>query len=319
MKLNGIGFDGHEISEQNCPLRSIKFPFDRNEASSGLVIPSKFGNVNLVCSNSRPLHAIPIVENCLPGSSLEAGKRALGFQPDSSYINSRIPSDCMSKRIRNSAASIPVLALNSEISFTQLLNGDKSDAEMNLLGPFPELNIMTEQDSHASIIQVVKREMDLVCKDQPDANDIPAAIALRPPSIRALRGQATNPHSISERGDQASILDDIIDYVKYLQLQIKVLSKHKLCGKEPVHPLIHIEGFGHYELYNASYEPLEEKIAKLMESDTALTVQLLMSKGLSFMPMTFEDSYTPENLVRAPDWSPTWVEKLGGVQVDSPE
>ncbi|KAL4205470.1 hypothetical protein AMTRI_Chr01g114770 [Amborella trichopoda] len=316
MKLNGIGFDGHEISEQNCPLRSIKFPFDRNEASSGLVIPSKFGNVNLVCSNSRPLHAIPIVENCLPGSSLEAGKRALGFQPDSSYINSRIPSDCMSKRIRNSAASIPVLALNSEISFTQLLNGDKSDAEMNLLGPFPELNIMTEQDSHASIIQVVKREMDLVCKDQPDANDIPAAIALRPPSIRALRGQATNPHSISERlrrdrivarmndlhgllpncqkGDQASILDDIIDYVKYLQLQIKVLSKHKLCGKEPVHPLIHIEGFGHYELYNASYEPLEEKIAKLMESDTALTVQLLMSKGLSFMPMTFEDSYTPE-------------------------
>nr|ANO58445.1 bHLH transcription factor [Chara braunii] len=66
------------------------------------------------------------------------------------------------------------------------------------------------------------------------------------PRARARRGQATDPHSIAERmrrekiaermkslqdlvpnankTDKASMLDEIIDYVKFLQLQVKILS-----------------------------------------------------------------------------------------------
>ncbi|CAI5487665.1 unnamed protein product [Closterium sp. Naga37s-1] len=72
------------------------------------------------------------------------------------------------------------------------------------------------------------------------------------PRARARRGQATDPHSIAERlrreriaermralqdlvpnsnrVDKASMLDDIIDYVKFLQLQVKVLNLNRLTG-----------------------------------------------------------------------------------------
>ncbi|EMS68381.1 Transcription factor bHLH66 [Triticum urartu] len=76
--------------------------------------------------------------------------------------------------------------------------------------------------------------------------------------VRARRGQATDPHSIAERlrreriaermkalqelvpnankTDKASMLDEIIDYVKFLQLQ--VLSMSRLGGAAAVAPLV---------------------------------------------------------------------------------
>uniref|UniRef100_A0ACD5XS25 Uncharacterized protein n=1 Tax=Avena sativa TaxID=4498 RepID=A0ACD5XS25_AVESA len=78
--------------------------------------------------------------------------------------------------------------------------------------------------------------------------------------VRARRGQATDPHSIAERlrreriaermkalqelvpnankADKASMLDEIIDYVKFLQLQVKVLSMSRLGGAAAVAPLV---------------------------------------------------------------------------------
>ncbi|VAI32783.1 unnamed protein product [Triticum turgidum subsp. durum] len=78
--------------------------------------------------------------------------------------------------------------------------------------------------------------------------------------VRARRGQATDPHSIAERlrreriaermkalqelvpnankTDKASMLDEIIDYVKFLQLQVKVLSMSRLGGAAAVAPLV---------------------------------------------------------------------------------
>ncbi|GJN22507.1 hypothetical protein PR202_gb10075 [Eleusine coracana subsp. coracana] len=90
--------------------------------------------------------------------------------------------------------------------------------------------------------------------------------------VRARRGQATDPHSIAERvchpgtmhfsllsaeggiaermkalqelvpnankTDKASMLDEIIDYVKFLQLQVKVLSMSRLGGASAVAPLV---------------------------------------------------------------------------------
>ncbi|KAL8121816.1 hypothetical protein AgCh_018525 [Apium graveolens] len=80
------------------------------------------------------------------------------------------------------------------------------------------------------------------------------------PRVRARRGQATDPHSIAERlrreriaermralqelvpscnkSDKAAMLDEILDYVKFLRLQVKVLSMSRLGGAGAVAQLV---------------------------------------------------------------------------------
>ncbi|MBA0796821.1 hypothetical protein Gohar_007557, partial [Gossypium harknessii] len=95
---------------------------------------------------------------------------------------------------------------------------------------------------------------------------MPATVAPSPhpptmrPRVRARRGQATDPHSIAERlrreriaeriralqelvpsvnkTDRAVMLDEIVDYVKFLRLQVKVLSMSRLGGAGAVAPLV---------------------------------------------------------------------------------
>ncbi|XWS57684.1 hypothetical protein CRYUN_Cryun09bG0194400 [Craigia yunnanensis] len=92
----------------------------------------------------------------------------------------------------------------------------------------------------------------------------PVAAAPHPPAIRprvrARRGQATDPHSIAERlrreriaermkalqdlvpscnkTDRAAMLDEIVDYVKFLRLQVKVLSMSRLGAAGAVAQLV---------------------------------------------------------------------------------
>ncbi|KAH1261522.1 Transcription factor bHLH69 [Glycine max] len=84
-------------------------------------------------------------------------------------------------------------------------------------------------------------------------------------NLKALHELLPNP----AEGSQAYVLDDIIDYVKYLQLQIK--------------------GYGHYINQKMLNEPLEEIMGKLVEDDSAAAVQLLESKGLFLLPMALVD------------------------------
>lgn len=87
----------------------------------------------------------------------------------------------------------------------------------------------------------------------------PQAPIIRP-RVRARRGQATDPHSIAERlrreriaermkalqelvpsinkTDRAAMLDEIVDYVKFLRLQVKVLSMSRLGGAGAVAQLV---------------------------------------------------------------------------------
>ncbi|KAG2534579.1 hypothetical protein PVAP13_9NG070591 [Panicum virgatum] len=91
-----------------------------------------------------------------------------------------------------------------------------------------------------------------------------AAVGPQPPAprpkVRARRGQATDPHSIAERlrreriaermralqelvpntnkTDRAAMLDEILDYVKFLRLQVKVLSMSRLGGAGAVAQLV---------------------------------------------------------------------------------
>ncbi|KAJ8479920.1 hypothetical protein OPV22_023647 [Ensete ventricosum] len=136
------------------------------------------------------------------------------------------------------------------------------------------------------------------------------------PRVRARRGQATDPHSIAERlrreriaermkalqelvpnsnkTDKASMLDEIIDYVKFLQLQVKVLSMSRLGGAAAVAPLVadmsSKAGAGRGEADGAAANDgltaAEHQVAKLLEEDMGSAMQYLQGKGLCLMPIS---------------------------------
>ncbi|XP_062221707.1 bHLH transcription factor RHL1-like [Phragmites australis] len=164
--------------------------------------------------------------------------------------------------------------------------------------------------------------------------------------VRARRGQATDPHSIAERlrreriaermkalqelvpnankTDKASMLDEIVDYVKFLQLQVKVLSMSRLGGAAAVGPLIanmSSEGNGNGngtsnsgngnavnsnsngENGDSSLRVTEQQVARLMEEDMGSAMQYLQGKGLCLMPVSLASaisSATSSSLVCRP-------------------
>ncbi|KAJ4769595.1 Transcription factor bHLH82 [Rhynchospora pubera] len=109
------------------------------------------------------------------------------------------------------------------------------------------------------------------------------------PRVRARRGQATDPHSIAERQrreritermknlhdlipnsnktDKATMLDEIIDYVKFLQLQ--VTERNGASSSSPV---------------GSSSSSLLDDTAEL-ESNMTSVIQYLQKKDLCLMPV----------------------------------
>ncbi|CAI9775933.1 unnamed protein product [Fraxinus pennsylvanica] len=148
---------------------------------------------------------------------------------------------------------------------------------------------------------------------------VPHPPAIRP-RVRARRGQATDPHSIAERlrreriserikalqelvpscnkTDRAAMLDEILDYVKFLRLQVKVLSMSRLGGAGAVAqlvadiPLQSIEdetverGLNHQVWEKWSNVETEREVVKLMEEDVGAAMQFLQSKSLCIMPIS---------------------------------
>ncbi|KAJ0245217.1 Transcription factor UNE12 [Hirschfeldia incana] len=135
------------------------------------------------------------------------------------------------------------------------------------------------------------------------------------PRVRARRGQATDPHSIAERlrreriaeriralqelvptvnkTDRAAMIDEIVDYVKFLRLQVKVLSMSRLGGAGAVAPLVtemplssstEDETQAVWEKW--SDDGTERQVAKLMEENVGAAMQLLQSKALCIMPVS---------------------------------
>ncbi|GJS44812.1 transcription factor UNE12 [Tanacetum coccineum] len=158
---------------------------------------------------------------------------------------------------------------------------------------------------------------------QPMPNTVqtaPNPPAVRPARVRARRGQATDPHSIAERlrreriaeriralqelvpsvnkTDRAAMLDEIVDYVKFLRLQVKVLSMSRLGGASAVAPLVtdipisSVEEEGGEGGRNQpawekwSNDGTERQVAKLMEENVGSAMQFLQSKALCIMPIS---------------------------------
>ncbi|KAF7146409.1 hypothetical protein RHSIM_Rhsim04G0194900 [Rhododendron simsii] len=154
------------------------------------------------------------------------------------------------------------------------------------------------------------------------------------PRVRARRGQATDPHSIAERlrreriaermralqelvpscnkTDRAAMLDEIIDYVKFLRLQVKVLSMSRLGGAGAVAqlvadiPLSSVEGDNSEgECSQSAWDKwsnhdIEQEVAKLMEDDVGAAMQYLQSKALCIMPISLASAIYPTH---SPDGS----------------
>ncbi|KHN10703.1 Transcription factor UNE12 [Glycine soja] len=169
---------------------------------------------------------------------------------------------------------------------------------------------------------VVDNRAKHVFHGQPMPTTMPAAPhppAIRP-RVRARRGQATDPHSIAERlrreriaeriralqelvpsvnkTDRAAMLDEIVDYVKFLRLQVKVLSMSRLGGAGAVAPLVtdiplsSVEEEGGEGARNRpawdkwSNDGTERQVAKLMEENVGAAMQFLQSKALCIMPIS---------------------------------
>ncbi|KAH9573722.1 hypothetical protein CY35_01G015800 [Sphagnum magellanicum] len=156
------------------------------------------------------------------------------------------------------------------------------------------------------------------------------AVGIRP-RVRARRGQATDPHSIAERlrreriaermkalqelvpnsnkTDKASMLDEIIDYLKFLQLQVKILSMSRLGGAGAVASTasdLPAEGSNNVAptISRTSGVPspvqdglalTEKQVTRLMEDDMGSAMQYLQSKGLCLMPIALATAISTTN------------------------
>ncbi|XP_072971568.1 bHLH transcription factor RHL1-like [Typha angustifolia] len=161
------------------------------------------------------------------------------------------------------------------------------------------------------------------------------------PRVRARRGQATDPHSIAERlrreriaermrslqelvpnankTDKASMLDEIIDYVKFLQLQVKVLSTSRLGGggAAAVSPLkadmsSEREGGKSHNSLTAT----EQQVVKLMEDDMGSAMQYLQGKGLCLMPISLASAISTATCHTRPSASMVAVQPSGAANGD---
>ncbi|KAF3436222.1 hypothetical protein FNV43_RR23314 [Rhamnella rubrinervis] len=172
------------------------------------------------------------------------------------------------------------------------------------------------------IVDVRAPSVKNVFHGQPISTNVataPHPPAMRP-RVRARRGQATDPHSIAERlrreriaeriralqelvpsvnkTDRAAMLDEIVDYVKFLRLQVKVLSMSRLGGAGAVAPLVtdiplsSVEEEGSEGGRNQpawekwSNDGTERQVAKLMDENVVAAMQFLQSKALCIMPIS---------------------------------
>ena len=98
------------------------------------------------------------------------------------------------------------------------------------------------------------------------------------------------------QSDKAAMLDEIIEYVKFLQLQVKVLSMSRLSGAGVMVPLVsdlHIDTLRNIKDLNPCEDGIslaEGQVARLMEEDMSSAMAFLQAKGLCLMPIALANA-----------------------------
>ncbi|MCO5567750.1 hypothetical protein L7F22_021444 [Adiantum nelumboides] len=178
-----------------------------------------------------------------------------------------------------------------------------------LNGSFVERNFHLSDQAHERHIRSSSQQSPI----EPHGS---AALGPGParPRTRARRGQATDPHSIAERkrreritnamkelqelvptlnkADRIAFVEDVIEYVKFLQFQTKVFLMSRVSN--PGAPLVKEtaeQGQDKPEavtldLQDYNVATVEEEITRLLEDDMGEALRSLQSKGLCMMPIS---------------------------------
>uniref|UniRef100_A0ACD5ZBW9 Uncharacterized protein n=1 Tax=Avena sativa TaxID=4498 RepID=A0ACD5ZBW9_AVESA len=163
------------------------------------------------------------------------------------------------------------------------------------------------------------------------------------PRARARRGQATDPHSIAERlrrekisdrmknlqelvpnsnkTDKASMLEEIIEYIKFLQLQTKVLSMSRLGATDAVAPLLmestdESSGLLLGSPRSRCQSEEEREVAQLMEDNMTMAMQYLQGKGLCLMPIGLASAINTQKGTASAAVRPETTGAAAGVPTD---
>ncbi|BAT79853.1 Transcription factor bHLH66 Basic helix-loop-helix protein [Vigna angularis] len=318
-------WDPNTLSDQTTPSdndntnntnhNNVAFPYD--EPST---LASKFRNHQISASSTKNAAAALMLQHQL----LMSRDSPLLHMPLSLPQNDVV--DASSFKSPNPGGETSVQALYNGFAGSLHGAGQASNQTQHFQHPQGSSNPMQGQNFGAPVTGGA-------------TNQAPASGAAAQPRqrVRARRGQATDPHSIAERlrreriaermkalqelvpnankTDKASMLDEIIDYVKFLQLQVKVLSMSRLGGAAAVAPLVadmSSEGGGDCiqangnanrggslapnsnsnnnqttaSTSNDSLTMTEHQVAKLMEEDMGSAMQYLQGKGLCLMPIS---------------------------------
>ncbi|KAE8729124.1 Transcription factor bHLH66 [Hibiscus syriacus] len=222
---------------------------------------------------------------------------------------------------------------NASCSAASAVGGISDRDSMHMVSLFPPFGQMQAQHIRPSPPPPPQPPQQLHQPFHSQPTSGPVAAAPHPPAVRprvrARRGQATDPHSIAERlrreriaermkalqelvpscnkTDRAAMLDEIVDYVKFLRLQVKVLSMSRLGAAGAVTPLIadipllSVEGDGSQPAWEKwSKDGTEQQVAKLMEEDIGAAMQFLQSKALCIVPISLTSTIFPAHQSDAP-------------------
>nr|XP_025884359.1 transcription factor bHLH66 isoform X2 [Solanum lycopersicum] len=197
------------------------------------------------------------------------------------------------------------------------INGDQNDDGLNsgndisvqalyngFAGSLGQTSNQSQHFHHSQAQSFGAPAASLSMNQTPAASGSAGGAQPKQQKVRARRGQATDPHSIAERlrreriaermkslqelvpnankTDKASMLDEIIDYVRFLQLQVK-------GGGDCVQGNVGRGGSnGTTSSANndSSMTMTEHQVAKLMEEDMGSAMQYLQGKGLCLMPIS---------------------------------
>ncbi|KAK9070806.1 hypothetical protein SSX86_011208 [Deinandra increscens subsp. villosa] len=223
----------------------------------------------------------------------------------------------------NSAFKSPIGENNNNNSIQNLFHGFTGSLTSNQTPQFR--NLPAQNFGSPGAVAAVMNQVQTASVTAGGGGGAPSQPRQR---VRARRGQATDPHSIAERlrreriaermkalqelvpnankTDKASMLDEIIDYVKFLQLQVKVLSMSRLGGANGgAGAPIGAEGGGDCgqgtggggrvgrssngtasSSNNDTMTVTENQVVKLMEEDMGSAMQYLQGKGLCLMPIS---------------------------------
>ncbi|CAL9136963.1 unnamed protein product [Musa textilis] len=250
-------------------------------------------------SDPRQLCTVPagnILEDfILPISRMDAAQSYYGSETRNMFQHFRLIENPLLNQLNNSLIdNVSTTVVNTPYLITKKESTSDIDKALSLVqngevstsATVPRSHALTKENSdewRENTIEIHSREMVHSREDKTRA-----ATRNRLRRARIAEGIKALQNSIpfSGQGKKESVLDDVIDYIKFLKHQLKVVSQSRLNGEAAMYPLVYVEGYGHFLLHQQCCgEPLEEAMGQLMESNMQAALDLLGSKGLIILPI----------------------------------